>query len=194
MTFNPKLCSKRVQIHFSNPVSRHYFLSHPAIPLQQTFASRSRLVKPKSLYFTVLFRPMDSSYPHYGVLRSATVFLGEFISETKKLHLRKIELNSHSFSEHVLIIGYVCQKWYLVLFSLEIVHRWIWVTLSNTANFFSLWRKLFPLLPFSQWIATQFMMSEVSKTSNVDDVAITEIALLWNSWQRGQRGLGQGYY
>ena len=43
--------------------------------------------------------------------KNGSVFLGVFISETKKrLHLRKIELNSHSFSRHILILGYVCQK------------------------------------------------------------------------------------
>ena len=34
------------KIDFSNTASRHYFLFHPAIPPQQTFASRSRPVNP----------------------------------------------------------------------------------------------------------------------------------------------------
>ena len=35
--------------------------------------------------------------------KNGSVFLSVFMSETQKLHLRKIELNSHSFSEHVLV-------------------------------------------------------------------------------------------
>ena len=32
-----------------------------------------------------------------------SVYLGVFISETQKLRLRRIELNSHTFFEHVLV-------------------------------------------------------------------------------------------
>ena len=51
------------KIDFSNPASRHYFSFPLAIPPRWTFASRSRLVKPKLLYFTVLFQPMDNLQP-----------------------------------------------------------------------------------------------------------------------------------
>ena len=45
--------------NFSNPATRRYFSSHSVIPLQWTFPSRSRLVKPKLLKFTALFKLMD---------------------------------------------------------------------------------------------------------------------------------------
>ena len=50
---------------------------------------------------------------HLAGLKKDPVFVVVFISETQKLHLRRIERNSHSFSEHVLIISYnwiVCEN------------------------------------------------------------------------------------
>ena len=38
--------------------------------------------------------------------KNGSVFLRVFTSETQKLHLRRLELNSHSFSERVFIVGY----------------------------------------------------------------------------------------
>ena len=40
---------------------------------------------------------------HSSEFKNSSVFLGVFISETQKLHLQRIELNSHIFSEHVLV-------------------------------------------------------------------------------------------
>ena len=101
------------KIHFSNPASRHYFSSHPTIPPQQTFASRSRLVKPKLLYFTVLRREAKTCLRHVKrrlTKKKKTVQFSSvcLLVRQKRLHLRKVELNRHSFSDHVLIIGYVC--------------------------------------------------------------------------------------